>query len=350
MRDLLMANEHGMIWKYQSECLEQPSLLRGLLQAYAQGEAVRSEIRALGEAIVTGLPVLWLGMGASYCSALAGSLTLSLHGRASLAAEASEWLHHFLSVQARFSGPVLVTTSGESAELVELCRRNGTKDNVLICNSSGSPCWSAARIRFPILAGPEYANATKTYTNATAACIILGSELAGIAWHSGAARAADVLEQALARIFARRGELDEFCKPATTIELIGRGAGMSGSIMGALCVREMTGVRAGAHSGGGFRHGPLLDVDSTHVAIIHALGPTAELGRRLAEDCLVRGGRVVLVQRKTMRPATNLLPIVLEEVPPPWEALTSILVPQALTLAMMERMGTQYVRVQTVSE
>jgi glucosamine--fructose-6-phosphate aminotransferase (isomerizing) len=34
-----------------------------------------------------------------------------------------------------------------------------------------------------------------------------------------------------------------------------------------------------------------------------------------------------------------LFPIKISAVPEPWEALTSVLVPQALTLAMMERSG-----------
>src|SRR5579871_1010432 len=69
-----------MISKYRSEYLEQPSRLRALLQAYAQDEAIRTETRALREAMDPGLPVLWLGMGASYCSGIAGSVTLAGYG------------------------------------------------------------------------------------------------------------------------------------------------------------------------------------------------------------------------------------------------------------------------------
>jgi glucosamine--fructose-6-phosphate aminotransferase (isomerizing) len=82
--------------------------------------------------------------------------------------------------------------------------------------------------------------------------------------------------------------MEEFCRGAANIEIIGRGPAYGFAIMGALCIREMTGQRAAPHSGGGFRHGPLLDVNESHVAIVLAWGRTAALGFSLAKDCLAR--------------------------------------------------------------
>jgi glutamine---fructose-6-phosphate transaminase (isomerizing) len=101
----------------------------------------------------------------------------------------------------------------------------------------------------------------------------------------------------------------------------------------------MAGYRASAHSGAGFRHGPLLDVNASHVAIIFALGRTAELGIKLARDCNARGGRVILIATEPHQPSEKLLPVRISAMPEPWEALTSVLVPQALALGMMERSG-----------
>ena len=121
--------------------------------------------------------------------------------------------------------------------------------------------------------------------------------------------------------------------------------------MGALCVREMTKTRAVAHSGGAFRHGPSLDVDSTHLAIVLALGRAAELQGRLARECVARGGKVILVTDHREEVASDqLLSVHIEPVPEPWDALTSVLPSQALTLALMERLGSSYVRVQTTTE
>jgi len=112
-------------------------------------------------------------------------------------------------------------------------------------------------------------------------------------------------------------------------------------MMSALCIREMTGHRAAAHTGAGFRHGPNLDVDATHLAIIIALGRVAELGVKLAHECNRRGGKVVLISNEDREPTELLYTVRIEAVPEPWEGITSLLVPQALTLAMVERMGSR---------
>ena len=131
-----------------------------------------------------------------------------------------------------------------------------------------------------------------------------------------------------------RGSLEEFCRGAANTEMIGRGAAYGGAIMSALCIREMTGQRAAAHTGAGFRHGPNLDVDASHVAIIFALGRAADLGVKLAQECNRRGGRA-----EDREPAGLMFPVRVDAVAEPWEGITSLLVPQALTLAMVERTG-----------
>ena len=75
---------------------------------------------------------------------------------------------------------------------MELFRRSEHRALGLICNNPASTCWSLAKNRLPILAGPEYGNATKTYTNATAAAIILASEIVSLPWQREAERAAEV--------------------------------------------------------------------------------------------------------------------------------------------------------------
>jgi glucosamine--fructose-6-phosphate aminotransferase (isomerizing) len=260
-------------------------------------------------------------------------------GRLSFSIDAGEWLHYGRGVWSDAALSILLTTSGESAELVELFRRAEDRQLALICNNQASACWNLAANRLPILAGPEYGNATKTYTNATAAAIILASEIAGRPWQEEAAEVAGIFASNLDPIFSRRAELEEFCHGAANIEIVGRGAGYGAAIMSALCIREMSGQRAAPHTGAGFKHGPNLDVDSTHVTVILALGRTAGLGIKLAEECNRRGGKVILVSTVERAATDKLLPVKLDEVPEPWEALTSILVSQALTLGIVERNG-----------
>ncbi len=321
------------------ECREQSSRLRELITYYSEDAEIRSQLQRFRELAQREGPVLFIGMGASYCSAVSGAIQLETHGRLSFAIDAGEWLHYGISVWNEAALSILLTTSGESAELVALFKKDEGKPLGLICNNFASTCWNLATNRLPILAGPEYGNATKTYINGTAAAIILASEMLRRPWKQDAERALEVFSASLDRIFAIRAELQKFCMGAANIEIIGRGAAYGGAIMSALCIREMSGFRAAPHTGAGFKHGPNLDVDGTHVAIIFAMGRAANLGVRLATECNKKGGRVVLISADDREATSLLFPVRLDAVPEPWESITSLLAPQALTLAMIEKTG-----------
>jgi len=325
---------------YEMECREQPARLASLLNAYQTDTVITAELDKLSQMSEAAGPVLFIGMGASYCSSITGSTYLQSGGRSSFTVDAGEWLH-YSNAWKSIALSLIVTTSGESAELVQLCRNGAGQPIALLCNNEKSACWSWVQDRLPILAGPEYGNATKTYTNATAATIVIASHILGRTWQKDAEQVMRSYPHSLDHVFSRRNEMEEFCRGAANIEVIGRGPAYGGAIMGALCIREMTGQRAAPHSGGGFRHGPLLDVDESHVAIILALGKTAKLGLSLAQDCLARGGRVILVETEERPCAERLLTVKIDAVPEPWEGLTSVLVPQALTLAIAERTGAR---------
>ena len=153
---------------YEKECREQPERLAELIAGMGRPGNPRRD-RPLRSALAPERPLLFLGMGASYCSALAACSFLQSRGRFAVAMDAGEWLHYAGGLWDQVAGAVLLTTSGESAELVALLESDPGRPICLICNNEHSKCWAAAKIRLPILAGPEYANATKTYTNATAA-------------------------------------------------------------------------------------------------------------------------------------------------------------------------------------
>lgn len=321
------------------ECREQPERLRELIHAWTSNSEIRAAFNKLRGLSRRNGPVVFIGMGASYCASFGGSVLLQSHGRLSISVDAGEWLHYAQSVWNDAALSVLLTASGESAELVELLKRGEDRALGLICNNPASTCWSMAANRLPVLAGPEYGNATKTHTNSAAAAVLLASEMLERPWQDEGQRVADVYAISLDRIFAARRDLEEFCRGAANIEVVGRGAAFGAAIMSALTIREMTGFRAAAHTGAGFKHGPILDVDGTHVAVIYALGRAAGLGVRLADECIRRGGKVVLVSAEDRAPAERLFPVRLDNVSEPWEGITSMLVAQSLTLAMVERNG-----------
>jgi glucosamine--fructose-6-phosphate aminotransferase (isomerizing) len=335
-KELLAANGTQIL---EIECRQQPERLGELIDAYRTDPEIRGEMKALRELAARSGPVLFLGMGASFCSSISGSIQLQTHGKPSFSVDAGEWLHYGLPTWDDAAASVLLTTSGESAELVELFKRANDKQLGLICNNAASTCWELAGHKLPILAGPEYGNATKTYTNATAASIVLASEMLERSWESDAQRALEIFSGSLDRIFAMRSDLESFCRGAANIEIVGRGAAYGAAIMGALTIREMSGFRAAAHTGAGFKHGPNLDVDASHVAIIFALGRAAALGVKLGQECNRRGGKVILVASEDHPGSDTVFPVKIDPAPEPWEGITPLLVAQALTLGMVERTG-----------
>ncbi len=335
-KELLSANGAQIL---ELECRQQPERLRELIHAYRTDPAIREELNALRNVAAARGAVLFIGMGGSLCSAISGSIMLQTHGRSSFSVDAGEWLHYGLPAWQDAALSILLTTSGESAELVELFKRGDRKQIGLICNNAASTCWRLAQHRLPILAGPEYGNATKTYTNAAAASIILASEMLSLPWEGDAMQALDVFSGSLDRIFAQRGRMEEFWRGVANTEVIGRGAAYGAAIMGALTIREMSGHRAAPHTGAGFKHGPNLDVDASHLAVIFALGRAAELGVKLAQECNRKNGKVILVSSEDHEATDKLLPIKIDAVPEPWESITSILVAQALTLGIIEKIG-----------
>ena len=107
---------------YEMECREQPERLAQLLRAYQDDLAIRKELDTLRDLSRARGPILLMGMGASYCSSIAGVSYLQSGGRSAFAVDASEWLH-YSEAWDEASLSLLVTTSGESAELVRLCQK-----------------------------------------------------------------------------------------------------------------------------------------------------------------------------------------------------------------------------------
>ena len=62
------------------ECREQPERLRGLIQAYRSDSEIRAELVKLRQLARREGPVLFIGMGASYCSSFSATVLLQSHG------------------------------------------------------------------------------------------------------------------------------------------------------------------------------------------------------------------------------------------------------------------------------
>jgi glucosamine--fructose-6-phosphate aminotransferase (isomerizing) len=136
---LLQANGTQIL---EIECREQAQRLPDLIRAYRSDPELRSQLKSFRRLSQKPGPVMFIGMGASYCSSFSASVLLTTHGRLSFSADAGEWLHYGRPVWNDAALSVLLTTSGESAELVELMKAGDDSTVGLICNNPASTCWN----------------------------------------------------------------------------------------------------------------------------------------------------------------------------------------------------------------
>src|ERR1700723_1417398 len=94
------------------ECRQQPERLRELLQAYAGDSSIQVELKKFHDLAAKKGPVLFIGMGASYCSSISGSILLQSHGRPAFSVDAGEWLHYASSGWDDAALSILLTTPG----------------------------------------------------------------------------------------------------------------------------------------------------------------------------------------------------------------------------------------------
>src|SRR5882757_3945896 len=90
-KELLAANGTQIL---EIECREQPERLRELTRIYRSDSGVREQLKRFRAFGAQKGPVLFVGMGASYCSSISASVLLQSHGRLSFSADAGEWLHY----------------------------------------------------------------------------------------------------------------------------------------------------------------------------------------------------------------------------------------------------------------
>ncbi len=336
---------------FRQEIAEQPEALHRLAAAYRTGFAPKLA-EAAGAFRRADRPILWTGMGASLFADMTGAYTLSMHGRAAVAISTSEWLHYARRSEAGYDGRIVLSTSGESGEIVALIKAGPMTPSIHICNTPDSFLWKAPGCLLPMVAGPEDGNATKTYANACALAALLSYAVLGQNHLDAVDRCADLLSRWMEenvdcgrRMAGFLGTMPPF------LAVTGRGPAVAGAMMGALTLSEMLPIHTLAEPAGEYRHGTLISAGERDVAIILTVSSTAELCLGLARDALRRGVRVILItDAENTEDAEGLLCVGVPAVDEPFAAITTVLPLQLLALTWMDQHGTSYVRQATTME
>ena len=287
---------------FWTEITGQPAALR------RAAEGLSEQHRELDAVFQRGLraPLVFTGMGASYDACYAPVTLLAERGRTATMVDAAELVHFRRPTLTPGTLIVVVSQSGESAEVVRLMDAlEGGEGPFIVSVTNGRENLVARRadISFDTRAGREVGPSTATFA---ATMVVLagiaevlsgkpGSEVAA-AVRTFTEQAAKVTEGLLARAPALSAELLSWASGHGSFAVLGRGTARAASEMAALLLKEAARLPAEALETGQFRHGPLeLAGPELAVAIVATEESTAELDLALAAELVETGAAVLVV-------------------------------------------------------
>ena len=322
---------------YLADILAQPSvLLDGIAALDLLGES--SALAALvshgrfGRIVMT-------GMGSSLHATYPLYLQLILAGYHCVWIETSELLVGFEPVYAADTLLIVVSQSGESAEVVQLLKRSSAFGYIIgVTNHAASTVGRSSRTTLLMHAGTEATVSCKTYVATLAVLSWLAATLIG----QGPQHVLAALKQCHIGVVEYLGRWREHVESlrdtvdgVDAVFVTGRGRSLATAGTGGLILKESTRRASEGMSCAAFRHGPLEMADTrTLLIVLEGDKTTAALNRLIYADVLSGGGRAAFVSSTDAASAAVWrLPAVADAVRP----IVEILPIQMLSLAVAAR-------------
>jgi glucosamine--fructose-6-phosphate aminotransferase (isomerizing) len=203
----------------------------------------------------------------------------------------SELLHYHLDSLTKDACLVVVSQSGESAEIVHLLDEiRGLIPVIGVYNNENSTLAKGSSVGLPIYAGPQLACGSKTNVNTLAvmnllAEVVLGHDLKKAG--DQILRARDAIQQVFNNWEQNFVPTVDFLEGSIYTVFVGRGPGRASAMFSACLFREVPKVVAEGMGAAAFRHGLREMIQPEHRVVIFApSGETTPYMVRLAEDML----------------------------------------------------------------
>ena len=297
-----MRSLQGFSDAFLREIAGQPDAMRRAAAALVDQRDALERIREAGASSRT---IVFTGMGGSYDACYPAVNDLAARGVPSLLVDAAELLHFRRPILNGRTLAIVVSQSGESAEIVrlanELSRQRNRPFLVAITNGSANDLARRADIALDTWAGPETGPSSVTFAGAMATLSGMARLLAGDSVDTAVDRtrtAAEGAAQSAERLLddpeELAADLDAWHGDRAVMVLLGRGPARAATELGAMVLKE-SGVMAESVESGLFRHGPYELAGPNMTAFVMATEPeTRRLDLGLAAD-LVEAGTAVMV-------------------------------------------------------
>jgi glucosamine--fructose-6-phosphate aminotransferase (isomerizing) len=294
--------------RYLDEIRDLPRALDDLIEYYREDRG-RKKLAQWGSRMQGRYEVLFSGMGTSAMAPLLIRARLAARGIKVRTIDSGEWLHYGEVDPASQGSVVLISQSGESAEVRGLVQKGiAGAQYVAITNNEMSVVGKGSSLCLPLCAGEEAAISTKTYTNTLAILHLMASALEN----------PDLPETAFQELSQARGGLQysdmraveeaaRFLIEAKFLAYVGRGPSHLCAAQSALTVSEGTRMVGAAFTGGAFRHGP-MEAAGPDLGMVVFLpeGRTRALMETLMRESAAAGARVVCITDAAIDPESNL--------------------------------------------
>lgn len=294
---------------FYSEIKAQPKALLKTIDAYAANEY--RLVRRAADMIKAAPAVVMSGMGTSHHVCLSALGELGRRARV-CAVQSYQLLQDDLAGLRDGDLLILVSQSGESGEIVELCRRCKGKNRIIgICNDEESALAGASDLVLPLYSAEEKSITNSTFTASLAVLALLCACVSGDCADECARRlreGAGEAQKALAQEKKVFDAADAFGL-ADRVHFIGRsGLEMALAEQAALIFKEGADCNAQCFNVGAFRHGPIELCGEGHIGVLYACGEEsaevmAALGARMRQngsctltitDCPAEGGSLTV--------------------------------------------------------
>jgi glucosamine--fructose-6-phosphate aminotransferase (isomerizing) len=293
----------GFADPFLAEIAGQPDAMRRAAAALLDQ---REHLDRIREAAGSSRTIVFTGMGSSYDACYPAVNDLAGRGVPAILVDTAELLHFRRPILSAQTLAVIVSQSGESAEIVklaiEIAKQRLRPFVVSITNGLGNDLARRADVRLDTWAGDEAGPSTMTFAAAMATLSGIARLLAGDSVETAVDRtrtaaegAALSAERLLEDPRAVADDLEAWYGGRDVMALIGRGPARAAAEMGALMLKE-SGVMAESFEAGAFRHGPLELAGPDMTAIVLATEPeTRRLDLGLAADLVSTGANVLVV-------------------------------------------------------
>lgn len=290
---------------FMKDVMVQPQALKKALETYFGRINMNkmAELKALYESKNEYNKILLTGMGSSHYASYSAAAYLNQHGITTVIKSSSQLLHYERALIDDKTFLIVVSQSGESAEIVSLLGKLPKDQKIIaITNNMNSTLAKRGTITFHMNVDNEDIVSTRTYLATVILLDMIAKNITGElndSTRKNIELALDNLDKYLSNHEEELERIKNFMGLPSFLTIIGRGFSLSSVYAGALFVKELSKLPCLGIDSGEFRHGPFEIINKDFCGLLYApSGISYDMNMKMANDIAKNGGKVILVTDK----------------------------------------------------